>query len=395
MKITLIGAGTIGSVLTSALLADERVTLVQVCDAKARALQDLQKNVRSPKLRSFQVDARDPSVLEPIIRGSDCVVSSARPDLNLMIAELSLRSGAHFCDLGSSTETVDAMRRFEGEARERGCWIVPNCGLAPGLINILCVHAINQFDSARAAYLRVGDVPLDPEPPFNFRIAWSAEKLIDDYVNPVILIEGGECRESAPLTGEEEISFGGQFEHMEAFHTAGGLATLTSSLAGKIDHLDHKTIRWPGHASQMRFLLGLGFAEPRSVDVRTHLTYRDILARRLAQRLGGHYQDVVLLRVLVNGIVDGQEKSLVYEMIDQYDEVNGRTAIQRCTSFPAATIATMLAAGEIGGGGVNPPEFVVPGEGFRDLLRERGMPITKTWVDGAVRVSEAQVIAAG
>jgi lysine 6-dehydrogenase len=387
MKITIIGAGIIGSALALELAADEKVTQIQVCDSKARALQELQTAAPGSKVRSFQVDARDPSVLEPIIKGSSCVISSSLPELNLGLAQMSLRMGSHFCDLGSSLATVEKMNALSEEARDRGRWIVPNCGLAPGLVNVLCVHAIDQFETPVAAHLRVGDVPINPQPPFNFGIAWSAEKLIDDYVQPVQLIEDGRKKVLPALTLDETIEFPEPFGAMEAFCTAGGLSTLTTSLVGKIETFDHKAVRWPGHASQMRFLIGLGFGEDRSIDVRTHLTYRDVLSRRLTQRLGGFFEDAVLMRVLVKGIRDGQEKSVLYQMIHRFDSELGQTAIQRSTGITAASIALTLAGGELQGGGVGPPEYVIPREGFRKRLAARGLHITKTWFDEYVDVT--------
>src|SRR5690606_34595813 len=117
----------------------------------------------------------------------------------------------------------------------------------------------------------------------------------------------------------------------------------------KIRNLDHKTIRWPGHVDQMRFLLALGFGDDRKIDPRTHLTYRDVLVRRLQQHLGGTYEDAVLLRVLVKGTREGQQKTVVYQMIDTYDAESGTTAMRRCTSIPAAIVAVMLAEGKVEG----------------------------------------------
>jgi len=245
---------------------------------------------------------------------------------------------------------------------------------------------VDQFDAVDTVRLRLGDVPLHPEPPFNFRVSWSAEKLLDDYTEPVHLIEEGTIKVAAPLTNEERIHFPEPFGEMEAFYTDSGLLTLAHDLQGKVHALDHKLIRWPGHAAQMRFLLALGFGEDRSIDVRTHLTYRDVLLRRMRQRLGGTYHDAVLLRVLIQGTKNGQERTLVYEMIDRYDETRGVTAMQRCTSIPTACVAVLIASGRVPGGGVAPPEDIIPHQEFFDMIAARGLNITTTWYDGPVDV---------
>jgi len=388
MKITVIGAGAIGSTVAQDLLRNDDVRLVQICDARARSLQELQDEVQSDRLRSFQVDARDPNVLAPILDGSDCVVGCVPSGVNPKLAQQCLDLGIHYCDLGGSEDTVRRTMKLHDEARSKSVWLMPNCGLAPGLSNVLCLRGIDQFDEVDAAELRVGDVPLYPEPPFNFRISWSAEKVIEDYTQPVYLIEDGDIHEAAPLSHEEVIHFDAPFGQMEAFCTAGGLSTLTDDLRGKVRTLDHKTIRWPGHAHQMRFLLGLGFGEERNIDVRTHLTYRDVLRRRMQQRLGGAYEDAVLLRVCIRGQVDGEKRTLVYEMIERYDADTGTTAMRRCTSIPTAVAALMLASHNVSGGGVAPPENVLPREAYCNNVADYGLDVTARWHDGYVGVQQ-------
>ena len=387
MKITVIGAGAIGSAVANDLLEVADVAQVQVCDARVRSLQALRGQVQQhSRLRSVQVDARRLPELAPILEGSDCVIGCAQPQINPALAELCLSKGIHYCDLGGNHAIVEKQLALDEQARDKGVWIVPNCGLDPGLVDILCLYGVDQFDTVDTVRLRLGDVPQHPEPPFNFRISWSAEKLLDDYTEPVHLIEEGAIKVAAPLTSEERIHFPEPFGEMEAFYTGSGLLTLTDDLQGKVQSLDHKLIRWPGHAAQMRFLLALGFGEDRSIDVRTHLTYRDVLLRRMRQRLGGPYQDAVLLRVLIQGTKDGQERTLIYEMIDLYDEERSISAMQRCTSIPTACAAILIASGQVSGGGVAPPEAVIPHQKFFDMVTARGLDIAAIWYDGYVDV---------
>jgi saccharopine dehydrogenase-like NADP-dependent oxidoreductase len=385
MRITVIGAGSIGAAVVRELCTrSEDVAQVQVCDTRSRALQRLHEQIDSPSLRSFQVDARDMNVLSQIVQGSDCVISCVPAELNPDLAELCLDRGVHFCDLGGNDRHVQHELALAERAREKSVWIVPNCGLAPGLINVLCLHAIDRLDRAEAAHLRVGDVPLQPEPPFNFRISWSAERVIDDYTNPAKLIENGAIVEADALSRDEEIHFDEEpFATMEAFCTQGGLSTLTDTLQGKINELDHKAIRWPGHAQQMRFVMGLGLGEDRKIGVRTHLTYRDILVRRLRERLGGEYEDAVLLRVLVRGEKDGAPTTIVYEMVERYDESTHQTATMRCAAIPTAVSALLLARKEgVSGGGADVPENVLPRDRFLDEVGERGLDIRTEVYDG-------------
>ncbi len=392
MKITVIGAGTIGTAVVRELCKPgSDIDRVQACDTRSRSLQQLHDQVSDPSLRTFQIDARDASVMGPILSGTDCVISCVPSELNPSLAELCLDQGVHFCDLGGNDSIVKNELALHDRARERSVWIVPNCGLAPGLVNILCLHGVDQFDSVEAAYLRVGDVPLNPEPPFNFRISWSAERIIDDYTNPALLIENGEIQEVEALSHQESIQFEEPFGEMEAFCTQGGLSTLTDMLADRQVHtLNHKTVRWPGHAHQMRFVIGLGLGEQRKIGVRTHLTYRDVLVRRLRDRLGGLHADAVLMRVLIHGEKGGQPKTLVYEMVERYDEASSLTAMMRCTSIPTVAVASLIAQQKVPGGGAAVPEEVVPREEYFQSVADRGLDINAQWYDGYVDVQKRE-----
>ena len=391
MTITVVGAGAIGSAVVRELCRHDDVDQVQVCDTRSRALQTLHDSVKhNGTLRSFQVDARDLGVLSQIVRESNCVVSGAPSELNPDLAELCLDLGVNFCDLGGNEDTVQQELALHDRAREKAVWIVPNCGLAPGLVNVLTMRGIEQFDTATAAAIRVGDVPLHPEPPFNFRISWSAERIIDDYTRPAQHIVDGNLVEVDALSGDETIHFDGPFSNMEAFSTQGGLSTLTDTLTGRLDAFDHKTIRWPGHAHQMRFVIGLGFGQERKIGVRTHLTYRDLLVRRMRERLSGDYEDAVLMRVMVQGEKDGAPKTLVYEMIERYNESDNLTAMMRCTSIPIVVVAKMIAGHTISEGGARVPEAIVPKDDYCAALRTHGLNITETWHDGHVRITDKE-----
>lgn len=391
MTITVVGAGAIGAAVVRELCRHEDIHQVQVCDTRSRALQTLHDSVEhNGALRSFQVDARDLGVLSQIVRESNCVISGAPSELNPDLAELCLDLGVNFCDLGGNEDIVRQELALHERAREKAVWIVPNCGLAPGLVNVLTMRGIEQFDTAEAASIRVGDVPLHPEPPFNFRISWSAERIIDDYTRPAQHIKNGEIVEVDALSNDETICFDGPFDNMEAFCTQGGLSTLTDTLNGQISSFDHKTIRWPGHAHQMRFVIGLGFGQERKIGVRTHLTYRDLLVRRMRERLSGDYEDAVLMRVVVQGEQGGSPKTLVYEMIERYDETDHLTAMMRCTSIPIVVVAKMIAGHTIPEGGARVPEDIVPKEDYCNALRTHGLNITETWYDGHVRITDKQ-----
>lgn len=389
MKITVLGAGAMGSAVAHDLCRRAEVTRVQVCETRPAVLRAFRAELTHAKLRTYEADARDGPALEPILTGSACVVSCVAPEHNPRLAALALHAGAHFVDLGGPDAVVEQELALGPQAEERQRWIVPNAGLAPGLVNVLCMRGIARFDHATAARIRVGDVPTDHREPFDYRLAHSAEKLIEDYTHPVAVLHGGRLEHCPPLSGVEPVEIGHGFDTLEAFYAAGGLGSLAKALEGKLDRLDVKTLRYPGHADRMRFLLDLGLADKTALDIRTHLTYRDVLVRRLRQRLGGAYHDAVLVRVEVEGMLDEQPRTLTYEMVDRFDEATGLSAMQRCTAFPAAAIAVLLAERAVPGGGACPPEHIVPFEPFFAALAERGIEVEERWSEREEAVAKS------
>jgi lysine 6-dehydrogenase len=364
-----------GSAIAHQLVASPEVELVRLCDARPSALDALTRKLDDPKVRPVTVDARDRRTLTSVLADSDCVIGCSAPEVNPLLASIAVQVGSHYCDLGSSRSIVQEEMKLSAMAKDKGVWIVPGCGLDPGLVHILCQAAILNLDIPESGQIWVGDVPRKPEPPFNFRIGWSADKLIDDYTNAVTVIEDGELVSKKPLTEIERLSFGNGFGNMEAFFTAGDLETLWTLSNKTLKHLSHKSVRWPGHAEQMAFLLALGFGEKRAIDAQTHLTYRDVLARRLKQRLGGPFEDVVLARATASGIKDGKPTTCSYELVDLYHDEQEVSAIQRCTGIPAASIAILLASGAIKGGGTSTPECIVPIPEFLKAIQQRGLQL--------------------
>ena len=377
MKITVLGAGAIGSAVAVDLAQSDETTRVQVCEAQPATLRAFRSLHAHPSLRAYQADARDVASLEPILSGSACVVSCVGAEHSDRLARLALAAGAHFVDLGGAI-TDGPGEPLADLADRRQRWVVTGCGLAPGLVGVLTMRAVESFDEVEAVRIRVGDVPITPPEAFLHRLAHSAERLLDDYTEPALVLRDGQVETREPLTAVETLEVDG-FGTMEAFYTSAGLGTLVESLAGRVDRLSVKTLRYPGHAERMRFVLDLGLAAKTSLDVRTHLTYRDVLVRRLRQRLGGAYEDAVLLRIEIDGTRGGEAGTLVYEMVDRCRPEDGLSAMQRCTGFPAATAAVLLSARALPGGGVGSAADVMPAEPFLARLAERGIAAQERW----------------
>ncbi|NND71837.1 MAG: saccharopine dehydrogenase [Rhodothermales bacterium] len=388
MIVTIVGGGPIGSAIAQELAARPHITEIRVCDAKSRPLKSLANQISDRRVHSYQINAKDRNGLFSVAEGSSCIVAATDPSVNPMLASLAVELGAHFCDNGGSDDIARQVLQLHEPAKGRGVWVVPNCGLSPGLVEILCLYGVEKFDTARTARIRVGNLPLAPEDPFNFRLSTSAHKVVEDYSHHAHVIVDGEIESVEPLSNIEHVFFREPFGLLEAFSTAGSVVLLAGALSDRVQELDLKTITWPGHADHMKFVLGLGFGESKNIDIRTHLTYRDILVRAMQKHLGGMHKDAVLVRVLVSGIRDGQEQTMVLEMIDTFDDETGMSAMRRCTGIPAAIITDMLITGQIDGGGASPPEQAIDKSMFLTLLGERGLHVSETWYDGSVNITD-------
>jgi lysine 6-dehydrogenase len=202
-------------------------------------------------------------------------------------------------------------------------------------------------------------------------------------MEPATILRDGEIIQVPSLTGHEEISFSAPYEHLEAFHTSGGSSTLPQTMHDRVQNLDYKTIRYPGHMEKANAMAELGFFDtvPRSIDG-IEVVPRELAVRLLAEKLSYDEPDVVLLRVSAFGAFAGHPREVRYQMIDRYDEETGLSAMMRTTGFPIAQIAYMLATGQISQCGALPQEVCVPTQTFLAGLRERGLIIERTVHEG-------------
>ena len=228
---------------------------------------------------------------------------------------------------------------------------------------------------------------------------------MNEYIEPAEILENGQIRTVPSMTGLEELDFPPPYGRLEAFYTSGGLSTLTRTLHGKVQRLDYKTIRYPGHCERFAMLLDLGFAtsEPVVTPGGGVRTSRELFTELLKRKLDGDGPDVVLARATLRGTPAkipagtpggmqngtptgapkemqnatpaGTRQTLVYECVDVYDEGSRMTAMMRTTAFPTSVAALLLANGTVTRRGVFPPEACIPGDRMIAELRQRGIVI--------------------
>jgi len=379
LKILVAGAGMMARPVAYDLVRQDDVEEVCLVDHEKPKLARIRRWLNSSKVTVAQADASNILQMEPLMAQYSVAVSCVPYHVNYVLAQAAINTGTNLCDLGGSNTIVHQQLSLADTARKAEVTIIPDCGLAPGLVGVLAADGVAKLDRTAAIHIRVGGLPQRPKPPLNYGLLFSAHGLINEYVEPCLTLRDGKLRSVQPLSEPEELVFPDPFGTLEAFNTSGGSSTLPHTFKGKVRNLDYKTIRYPGHLAILTVLRELGLFDPLSVDIRGVLVSpRDVVAAVLERNLGVERDDVVLLRVDVTGTKSRKPRTIRYELVDYADKDTGMTAMMRTTGFPAAVIALMLGRKQIRRRGVFTGERVVPADVLIDELRVRGIKVQVT-----------------
>jgi lysine 6-dehydrogenase len=382
MKILVLGAGRMGLGVAYDLARSGTVGAVTVADIESGRAEAVVARIANSKVKATTVDVNNSQHVLELMRGHDAVVSCVVYRHNLSLARAAIRAKVNFCDLGGNNEVVDAELALDVEARAAGINLIPDCGLAPGMVSLLVAHGAARFERLEAIHIRVGGLPQQPKPPLNYQIAFSVEGLINEYVEPARVIRGGQIVEVASMTEIESLEFPAPYGVLEAFQTSGGTSTLPESFLGKVQELDYKTIRYPGHCQLFKFLIDLGLTSSQGISVDNVVVEpRRLLGNLLLQRLPADEPDVVLIRVQFRGLRSGRQQTLIYDIIEHFDKHAGLSAMMRTTAFPASIVAQMMASGETTSKGAIPQERCIPPNLFIRALASRGIRLRERVVD--------------
>ena len=376
MNYLVLGAGRMGFGAAFDLIHNGGEETVTIADVDERRASEAARRIGSNRIRSAQIDVTDDSAVLELMKGKDAVISCVVYHHNVRLARLAIAARVNFCDLGGNNDVVEAELAMDDEAREAGVNVIPDCGLAPGMVAVLAAHGIEQFDSVDSVRIRVGGLPLAPKPPLNYQIVFSVEGLINEYVEPARVLRDGKITTVSSMTEIETLEFPAPFGEMEAFQTSGGTSTLPQTYLGKIRDLDYKTIRYPGHCDVFRAMIDLGLASSEPVEIDgARIRPRRLLGELLLQNLPADEPDVVLVRIDFEGTRGGRAGGLRYQIIDRADEANGLSAMMRTTAFPAAIVARLMAEKKTTSTGAHPQERCIPPGPFVVALRARSIEI--------------------
>lgn len=329
IRIIIFGAGKIGVTLAQILsqfdyhicLSDEKLD-----PARHHFGEALPKNIEL-----VQLNINDEKALLELTQKSKAValISSLPYFCNPVIARLAQKLQLAYFDL---TEDVATVELIDSLAKTGKNAYVPQCGVAPGLINIIASDLINQFDEVIDVQLRCGALPVSSSNALGYALTWSVDGLINEYGNPCQALINHVIKEVAPLEDLEEIQIDGA--NYEAFNTSGGAGSLVNTYQKKAKNLNYKTIRYAGHCDRMRFLMkGLNLNE-----------HRDILKQILIEALPNTIEDVVLVYVAVSGLEHKKltEKTFIKKYYPKEIADLHYSAIQMVTATSAAVVIDLV-----------------------------------------------------
>ncbi|MEP7213763.1 MAG: saccharopine dehydrogenase C-terminal domain-containing protein [Acidobacteriota bacterium] len=379
MKILVLGAGRMGYGAAYDLAHNSpNVTAITIADSDVEKAESAARAIGSNKVTATQVDAGNFDDAVELMRGHDSVISCVNYWYNEPLSKAAIKTGANFCDLGGNNYVVDAQLALDAEAKAAGINIIPDCGLAPGMVSILAMHGAAKFDEIEEIHIRVGGLPQDPVPPLDYQLVFSVEGLINEYVETARVIRNGHVAEIQSMTELESLSFDG-FPPLEAFQTSGGTSTLPDTFLGKIRELDYKTIRYAGHCEKFKTMIDLGLCASDEILVDfAKVRPRKVFGHLLQDHLPADGPDYVLVRLDFVGKKDGSVKKLRYDIVDKQDFATGLSAMMRTTAFPASIIAQMMASGDVLTRGATPQEKAIDPAKFVAQLQRRNIVIKES-----------------
>jgi saccharopine dehydrogenase-like NADP-dependent oxidoreductase len=333
-KLILLGAGKIGDAILN-LLSHSGDYKLTVAERDPHRLAHV-RAMNFPDLTIVQADISDSETVTDLIDGHDVTLSACPYFLTPVIAAAAKKAGSHYFDL---TEDVESTRVVKQLAEDASSAFVPQCGLAPGFISIVANDVASRFDKLRDVNMRVGALPTFPSNALKYNLTWSTDGLINEYCNPCEAIVDGLLREVSPLEEVEHFSLDGI--DYEAFNTSGGLGTLCESLAGKVQNLNYKTVRYPGHRDIIKMLV-------RDLQL-GKLDRRPILKEVLEASIPITRQDVVLVFASVCGMREGRLEQETYAKKIYSQKVNGEllSAIQITTAAGICTMVDLVIQGKL------------------------------------------------
>lgn len=378
MNIVVLGAGMMGRAITYDLIRTKTFEKIILVDKNNSMLKDAERFLSAPVLETTSADVTKINSAKDIFSQVDVAISATPYIVNYELTKLAIKTNTHFIDLGGNNEVVEKQRKLDTEAKKQQVTVIPDSGLAPGLVSIITKDIVESLSTVDSVHLRVGGLPQKPQPPLNYQIVFSINGLINEYLEDALILDHAAIKTRSSMTEIESVQFPEPYGVMEAFLTSGGCSTLPYTYKDTIGYLDYKTLRYPGHCERFKTMLDIGLGDTKPIDVKGQsIAPRDVLIEVLRRTIPSEGEDVVLLKAFGKGKRDDVTKTLEYTLIDVYDTKTHLSAMMRTTGFPVSITADLIGTDRITDHGVFCPEEIISPSVFFDELRKRNIHIKK------------------
>jgi saccharopine dehydrogenase-like NADP-dependent oxidoreductase len=365
MHITVLGTGLVGSAIVKDLVRDPENEVTAV-DVNVGALEKLRS---IPRVRCVTTDIRKEGIIEGLVGESRLVVSAVPGFMGYRTLERMIEAGKDIVDISFFAEDPFLL---DDQARAKGVTAVVDCGVAPGLSNIILGHVAKELDRTESFVCYVGGLPRVRHWPYEYKSVFSPIDVLEEYTRPARYVEHGREVVRPALSDVELIDFPG-VGTLEAFNTD-GLRTLAKTM--RVPFMKEKTMRYPGHAELMRIFREGGFfgTEPVEIDGQKIKPISVVSKLMFDQwRLREGEEDVTVMRVIVEGEKGARRVRHTYDLLDRYDRDTETTSMARTTGYTCTIVARQVLKGLFTRKGICPPEYL--GElhsCYENLLAEFG-----------------------
>jgi lysine 6-dehydrogenase len=357
-KLVVLGCGRVGRAV--ALDLSQRHEVVAV-DTDPNAAQRLQ----GAGVEIISEDAANPVVLGRLVKDADLIINALPGYLGFDVLRNTIRCGRRVVDISFFSQDPFALDEL---ARNEGVVAAVDCGVAPGLSNMIVGHHYRRMQVSHFACY-VGGLPRTRTWPYQYKAPFSPADVIEEYMRPARLVENGEMVVKAPLSEVEYINFD-DIGTLEAFNTD-GLRTLLSTT--RIPNMKEKTLRYPGHSEYIRVLRETGFFSNEPIDINGQkIAPLEMTSRLLFPhwQLAENEDEFTVMKIVIEGKENGQAVRYAYYLRDQYDRIAGLSSMARTTGFTCTAVADLVLEGRIREAGIVPPELIGMDQGRFDYVMQ-------------------------
>ena len=370
-KIVVLGSGMVGSAIALDLAKMHQVLAV---DLNEDNLQIIKQN---PKIQTQISDLSQAENIQKVIADCDLVVNAVPGFMGFQTTKTVIEAGKNIVDISFFPE--DSLELDE-LAKEKNVIAVVDCGVAPGMGNVIIGHhnATMEVDSYECY---VGGLPFKRTWPFEYKAPFSPIDVIEEYIRPARYIKDGKLVTMPALTESEYLDFN-EIGTLEAFNTD-GLRSLLQTM--DIPNMAEKTMRYPGHRELMQIFRDSGFFSPEHIDINgASIRPIDITTALLFPqwKLNPGDKELTVMKIIIEGLENEQPRRYTYDLLDHYDETTQTSSMARTTGYTCTAIVDLVLNGDFQRIGISPPEFIGSDEGCYNnifqYLKARGIHYQKS-----------------